>query len=255
MPAAPEAFAFCAAACVYSAVIGTWRRLHPEAAGEENQVAWVLSICNSAFVTACGVPYALRVLTAGVSIDRCAIHHRPAKPHRLLTSPIPAAHSVFVEDAYSRSLCAAFAAYLLCDLGYGARFYRSQCDPFTTVTHHIVYLVLMLQLLFVTPASVAFGQFAVEELPTFLLSLGHYDKRYRTNWGFGGTFFVLRIAYHGRLVVFHVLSAWRGGAGHALWPYTTAAMVLHATWFKAWIAGQRKRMAKAKGGKKKKKVV
>jgi len=120
-----------------------------------------------------------------------------------------------------------FLSYLICDLVLGTIYYKSQMGILTGYIHHIVYIMITF-LAFHRSETFYYTLFFIEEIPTFILSLGSIDPNYRSNMLFGGTFFVFRIGYHTMLMyllrynlIFMILGC--------------STLMLHTYWFKIWI--------------------
>jgi hypothetical protein len=85
-----------------------------------------------------------------------------------------------------------------------------------------------------TPAgfTTAFMFCSIEEVPTFILALGTIAPAFRSDMGFGLSFFLLRIVYH-CAILFH--EAHTGG-----YPPVIGLMVLtlgmHLNWFGVWVS-------------------
>eukprot|EP00415_Alexandrium_ostenfeldii_P001654 UN1654 len=137
------------------------------------------------------------------------------------------------------------------DIVYGVVLYRSELHPLTTWFHHFAYVAL-LKWVIKKNYCLLFGIFLVEELPTFILSMGRIDKALRSDLGFGGTYFLLRIALHtymvGSCFMYDTKEPWWKALS---WPFeytnfgpmmfnlvlTTA---LHYNWFYSWVLQQRR---------------
>ena len=125
------------------------------------------------------------------------------------------------------------------DLAVGAVFYPKYLGLLTAWVHHTAFIFIMYfsttgdGLFFkVSPFShtLLFG--AVEELPTFLLAFGSMFGQFRTDLGFGLTFFVLRILYHAYLFYYGV----QLGIEAPLIAVYTLTMSMHLNWFYAWVS-------------------
>ena len=94
--------------------------------------------------------------------------------------------------------------------------------------------------------TLLFSLFLVEEFPTFLLGLGSINKDLRTDYGFGGTFFVLRILYHSIhfYTIFFLWSRDPEGKMDVIRFNMVLTMSLHLYWFSGWVNGVRRRLNK-----------
>ena len=191
---------------------------------DQKRIAWLVSLINSFVMTLLGVLY----LTARIplfdglfsyGIDSAIIFHEPTSNFTAMT-------------------CLWFAVANILDLAFGFVYYRKYLGYLTAYVHHSVFIWTMLActtgnaIFFQTePFAGTFCVCLIEELPTFLLALGSVFPMFRTDWGFGLTFFLLRILYHAYFLsyAFHM---WVGAPTKVLFVCTFA---LHFTWFKTWI--------------------
>jgi len=96
-----------------------------------------------------------------------------------------------IDDIYMTDI---FIFYLLFDI-FAHIYLNIPMNLLTCKIHHSSYLIFLV-FLRLHHYSHLFTIFLIEELPTFLLNLGQYDKKYRNDNLFGFTFFILRIIYH-----------------------------------------------------------
>ncbi|KAJ3359513.1 hypothetical protein HDU91_004910 [Kappamyces sp. JEL0680] len=145
------------------------------------------------------------------------------------------------------ALVAFFMSYLLADCVLGYLHYPEQMNLVTGWIHHSIYLVL-LPILVTSGLSGAFMVFAFMELPTIVLALGYLNEDWRSEYLFGGTFFLTRIVFHQYLAyqMYHTTP-------HLLLP-VVLIMPLHFYWFYSWLARQA-RLAAAKKTEKEEVVV
>ena len=83
-----------------------------------------------------------------------------------------------------------------------------------------------------TPFSNLFLLAAIEELPTFLLALGSMFSVFRTDLGFGLSFFLLRICYH--LYLFTL--GMKIGIETPVIGVFVLTLTMHLNWFYAWVS-------------------
>lgn len=119
-------------------------------------------------------------------------------------------------------------AYFFIDCVIGFFEYHKYLCSLSGYVHHIIYFCisfLSLKLSMTAP----YVLFFIEELPTFFLSIGYYNKNLRFDNLFGFTFFLTRIVYHLFLIVctykIHLLFIILG----------VCSLGLHSYWFKNWL--------------------
>lgn len=89
--------------------------------------------------------------------------------------------------------------------------------------------------------TVAFCAFLPLELPSFVLALGTIYPEYRSDIGFGATFFITRLGYHS-LLLFFLLSL--KNPRLTIWPIAAFALLVHAYWFSCWVRSYTSHKAK-----------
>jgi hypothetical protein len=140
-------------------------------------------------------------------------------------------------DAYTQSLTKSdgflvqlgvlnLIAYLITDCYVGYKKYHKYMCILSGYPHHIIY-VFVSMLSFKLGAESFYFLFMIEELPTFFLSVGNYNKRFRWDNLFGLTFFLSRIVYHGYLV-------WKFSYNKFFMILGFLTFILHSYWFKNW---------------------
>lgn len=141
-------------------------------------------------------------------------------------------------DNVSALVCLWFAMANICDLGFGLVFYRKYLGVLTAYIHHTVFIWMMLTAvtgngIFVQtePFSPSFTYMLIEELPTMLLALGTVLPQFRTDIGFGVTFFLLRIVYH----ISVMASAASVGCTKFIIVLYGLTLLLHINWFYTWV--------------------
>ena len=77
----------------------------------------------------------------------------------------------------------------------------------------------------------SFVYVAIEELPTFLLALGSVFPSCRTDFGFGITFFFLRLVYHTYMLIYSILSK----TDYIVTILYILTLILHVFWFSTWV--------------------
>jgi hypothetical protein len=132
-----------------------------------------------------------------------------------------------------------FALANIFDLVFGTVFYPKYMGLLTGYIHHSVFIWIMLTSatgngLFIQTAKFApaFSLMLIEEIPTFLLALGSIFSAFRSDLGFGATFFLFRICYHS----YGFFYAFRSGADAPLLGMYSMTLALHLFWFYGWFS-------------------
>lgn len=125
-----------------------------------------------------------------------------------------------------------FLSYLLADTVIGFFNYHTQMKTLSGYVHHIVYILICAVSMCNNNYSILM-LFMMAELPTFLLSVGSFDKKKRTNVGFGLTFLLTRILYH-------VFLLWQFRSNTLVFRIGTLILCLHIFWFIKWCKHIRK---------------
>ena len=192
---------------------------------EEKKLAWIISLLNSFVMMIVGVIYLVakapefpNLFTYGVA-DNIEVFHSPTTNFTALT-------------------CLWFAVANIFDLIFGFFYYRKYLDILTAYIHHSVFIWLCFAgstgngiLMTVRPFSSSFLLCLIEEFPTFLLALGSVFPTCRTNYGFGISFFLLRIIYHAYFLTY----AFYAGAEMPVLVLFLLTSILHINWFQNWL--------------------
>jgi hypothetical protein len=126
-----------------------------------------------------------------------------------------------------------FTGYLICDCLIGSVDYPKYMKSLSGYTHHIAYI-------FINCVSLLTGKYPVymlymiEELPSVLLSIGSYKKKYRNDDVFGLTFFLTRILYH-------IILTWWLRKDTMITVISLLVLPLHIYWFYGWCTSTTKR--------------
>lgn len=192
------------------------------------QLAWVISLLNSFVMSVSGIIYAIVILPKIVipllkfDLDPMMVFHAP------MTN-------------FSAFQAMWFGIANALDLALGTLFYPKHLHILTAWVHHTIFIWVMFaastgNTLFyhTTPFYSGFAIVAIEEIPTFLLALGSIFPMLRTDLGFGISFFLLRIVYHGGFFIsaFYFI--------HDIEPMVAflfaGTLLLHLHWFSTWQA-------------------
>ena len=191
---------------------------------EQKRVAWLISLINSSVMMILGAIFLFNKMTVLDGIftwgeEASAIFHEPTSNFTALT-------------------CLWFAIANILDLALGFVYYFKQLGLLTAYIHHSVFIWTMLActtgngiFIEMRPFSGTFAICLIEELPTFLLAVGTVFPSLRSDYGFGLTFFSLRIMYHAYFASF-AFKTWVDPPVLILFVGTFS---LHFFWFKTWI--------------------
>jgi hypothetical protein len=141
---------------------------------------------------------------------------------------------------YSALCCIWFAVMNMYDLLFGILFYYKYLGVFTAFIHHPFYVWVMISsitgnigFIKISPFSTGLLFFLVEEIPTFIMSLGTFFPRFKTHLGYGVSFFLFRVCYHTYFVYLLFLFKNELEIAHIIFPIMP--LVMHLVWFKEWV--------------------
>lgn len=147
-------------------------------------------------------------------------------------------------DNVSVLVMAWFAMFNVFDICFGSLYCFECLDPLTAWVHHpvftwICYIGTTGNGIFYQgrPFASAFMVCCLEEFPTWHLAAGAMFPSLRSDWVFGGSFFVLRICYH----LYHAVLCFLNDPSPTWYSITTPKMIflfsilMHLVWFKAWV--------------------
>ena len=136
---------------------------------------------------------------------------------------------IYGEDFISRCVLLFFVSTNIMDLAVGYFYYRKFLDPVTSFCHHTFYLVFMYVLL-VHHYSRGFLLCFFMEIPTTILGIGSVYKEYRSDIGFGITFFLCRLLFNAYLAYQLYCLSPEGN----IWKTCVFVLLLHCHWFYSW---------------------
>ncbi|KAG9309702.1 hypothetical protein JVU11DRAFT_10378 [Chiua virens] len=182
------------------------------------QRSWVLTTISSALMSLFSLPLVVQFAAAKGQLSH-----------------------VLVPLAVTDSVGRFFQAYLIVDLTMGMLFYRSKVNILTGWIHHSVY-VFIVEYAIQGRWSHIFALCAVMEIPTFILAVGSFAPRYRSDVVFAASFFSTRIALHIFFCISLIIQRHQvtgGSFGPAI--ITACIFPLHAYWFSGCLKGFMKR--------------
>jgi hypothetical protein len=192
-------------------------------AKEPKRLAWFISLINSGLLTLLGFYY----LYYKVSTDSDFFVMKAEN----------AVHFTGRTD-FCVLICLWFALANIFDIAVGLVYYRKYLGLLTAYIHHSVFIWIMFTsttgnglFVEVTPFCPTFITLIIEELPTFLLALGSIFPEFRTDIGFGVTFFLFRIALHAYFFIYVV----KVQAQTTVITLFTLTMLMHLNWFYSWV--------------------
>jgi hypothetical protein len=191
----------------------------------EKELSWAISLVNSFVASVVGVIY------LGNKIPKYGLE-------TFFTYQINPKEFFYTVDNICLLTCIWFALANITDLVFGLICYRAHLNVLTAYIHHTIYIYMMYNsvtgdgIFKSTPYASAFVYMVIEEIPTFLLALGSMFPSYRSDLGFGVTFFLLRICYHGYVFSFAIYSK---AEGIVLFFYSIT-LLMHIFWFYTWFS-------------------
>lgn len=117
-------------------------------------------------------------------------------------------------------------SYLIMDCYIGYNKYHKYMCTLSGYTHHIVYTFISILAIYIRVPGI-YLLYMIEELPTVLLSVGNYNKNFRSDNLFGLTFFITRILYHMYLT-------WKLSYNKFFLILGLISLGLHSYWFNNW---------------------
>jgi hypothetical protein len=191
------------------------------------RLSWALSCFNSGLLTLLGCVYTyFKFKETGITLQYKSLHN---------------------SDDMSFLVCLWFGLFNATDLVFGSLMYPAQMDFLTAYIHHPLFIYIMIACTtgyygvwmengklvptLVPAFAPSFMLMTVEELPTFILALGSVFPSLRSDLGFGISFFLLRIVYHGYVMM--------RGIQVGVHTFTSClfglTMVMHIFWFRGWV--------------------
>ncbi len=146
-----------------------------------------------------------------------------------------------------------FASSNFFDIAIGLVLYPEYVGLLTGWIHHCTFIWIMWSsatgngfIFQVRPFSSTFCLSLIEEVPTFLIAFGSIFPQFRTDLGFGITFFLFRIVYH----LYTFIYAYKSGVDFPVLVLFMLTLMLHLFWFSSWFVkysglGGRKKSDKA----------
>ena len=187
------------------------------------KLSWAITLLNSTIICLCSVVY---------------LHVKFPVIRDLITTGSSAYELYHEKNNFVVVVCLWFGLANICDILFGLIFYPKYLNILTAWVHHSVYIWMMIIAttgngFFMTarvfaPAFIFAG---IEEVPTFLLALGSMFPSLRTDFGFGISFFLLRIVFH-ILIFSYAIYSRTDTLTHVLYGLT---LTLHLHWFSNWI--------------------
>lgn len=206
---------------------------------DRKRLSWCVSLFNSLLMSLLGMVYIYGRSTVGKNIF----------PFVTDITPI-----FYGRDNVGVAICLLFSVSLVVDIVFGICFYLDKIQLLSGWIHHALYLWLMHYLItgngFFTVEQYGmvalFAWSTIQEIPTFLLALGSIFPAYRTDLGFGLTFLLFRIIFHGYLFYFTI----RGKPNVSVIVLYVITMFMHLNWFHGWVTkyafGSSKKAGKGK---------
>ena len=209
---------------------------------KRRRMAWFISLGNSFICSIIGVTYLfLKYPTdsnTGLPSWPMPYNYDVSDPSRELVKS-----SIFYgRENFGTLACIFFLSANVMDIICGLLFYKRHLSFLTTYFHHTLFSWLMVFAITTngvfttspTPFVPAFVIALIEEIPTFIMALGSIFPEYRSDLGFGITFFITRVVCH----IFYLWYVISWGCYTPIITMYVLTTVLHVNWFKDWISGQ-----------------
>lgn len=186
-------------------------------------LSWCISLVNAAIMVVASIVY--------ISVNYESIVQK-------LSDLEPFTDIFHNKNDFSSLVCLWFALTNVFDILFGVVFYPKYLNFLTAWIHHPVYMYIMYFAItgngFIAtsrPFAPSFILASLEELPTFILALGSIEPKFRTDLGFGISFFLTRIFYHVLLFGYAIYSK----CDIPTYVIYTLALLLHLFWFSSWV--------------------
>eukprot|EP00916_Digyalum_oweni_P007264 GHVL01012282.1.p1 GENE.GHVL01012282.1~~GHVL01012282.1.p1 ORF type:complete len:292 (+),score=71.24 GHVL01012282.1:92-877(+) len=132
----------------------------------------------------------------------------------------------------SRLTCIVFVSHCHMDILLGLKYYNKYIDILSGYIHHIIYTIIIYYALYYR-CCLIFSLFALEEIPTVLLSIGNIHKPYRQDLVFGIIFLLLRIIYHIFICILVYIS--NPIIKYELYILIFGTLTMHIHWWTNWL--------------------
>jgi hypothetical protein len=212
------AILFC---CILGGVFSYGLMNYPK---DNKRLAWTISVVNSGLMSIVALIYLYHKLPTYNNIF--LMHDNGLKPFHGKTN-------------ITTLVLLWFGLANIFDLVLGTIFYPKYLGVLTAYIHHTVFIWICWTgatgngfFMTATPYGPAFCLMLIEEVPTFLLALGSISASYRSDLGFGISFFLLRLCYHFYFFVYAIKS----GAATLILIIWVGAFTLHCFWFYGWFS-------------------
>ena len=149
------------------------------------KLAWILSIICSSIMTAGGI----------------------ARLYELVTVKNMTWDMTWLEssDETSTFVAVFMFTFLICDIVVGLIEYPDQIEMLTGWIHHIVYIFISYMTI-KHEFTMIFQLMLIEELPTFIMAIGRFNSKFRSDYLFGISFILVRCLLHGLGTALFVVS-------------------------------------------------
>eukprot|EP00056_Hartaetosiga_gracilis_P016553 m.5380 g.5380 ORF g.5380 m.5380 type:complete len:247 (+) comp4215_c0_seq1:109-849(+) len=179
--------------------------------------AWFPTVIVAAVSTYTSIPSVVDTLQNGFSVE-----------------------NMYVDTDRARFGLTFYLVFAITDIVLGLIFYPGEFDLLSGWVHHILYILLQANLLR-NHASAIFNAPFLEELPTFILGLGHIHPSFRMDLLFGATFFLTRIAFQFWYSYF-IITNYSYDHPSTIFCVVAASIIpiLHTYWFIGWLKNIKK---------------
>ncbi len=203
---------------------------------------WILSLANSLILSTLAIIY-----TYYRYIDINEFNKNEKFPVLYISNNMLQVDGKFDDlmigkDNISYIMSIHLAVVNIIDLVYGSIYYPDAIDILSGWIHHIVYIWIVIlcttgngAILTSRLFSKGLGIFFLLEIPTFLLALGHVFKSFRSDYGFGLSFWIFRIILHAYFIVCNILTYQKYQSLEiVIQALLFLTFTMHVYWFYSW---------------------
>ena len=143
----------------------------------------------------------------------------------------------WTSNNFAYVIASLFLSFMVMDLLMGFLYYPERINFMSGYFHHLLYSYILLDFTACNIPGIL-GLLCMLEFPTFVLSIGNLNPRWRNDRLFGFLFFTTRIVYHSFLL-FKIYPWFTGNdmppQSSRFLVYMAMGLPMHLYWFSRWI--------------------
>lgn len=170
---------------------------------DEKKASWFLTFISSLVCTMVSIPFVVQFFYFKLDMALLA-----------------------TDSAFHTGFICFFISYLILDLVLGSIYYRRRIMLMTGWVHHLFYILTLFWFLRLKISSL-FTVASILELPTLILAAGSMEHKWRSDFLFGSTFFMLRLVAHAWMMS----ALKRYHRVQFIWVVALVIYPLHVYWF------------------------